>query len=233
MRNSTLWMLAASAAVAVACVAGGAAAQDAPAKPAAQAVTADTLNDVEVMRVVLMREGLAPGTPSNPHNEYNVAWTAASGVSSSEAFVVAGDGATFVLRTSDPVAPSAAEPKTGEATPEPSAWDQAEAELAGRPRMVRTRVTFDRYDAAKVEALRGRILEQLAKYGHKVRGLGPDGHLTVVVVGARRSANFVAVTPGSTSRPDESSRSRAMLRGRLCWLSARTTRRRAEPPRPS
>jgi hypothetical protein len=143
------------------------------------------------MRLVLVKEGMN----GLPRADDTVMWVSANVPNASEAYVVAGDGATFVLRTSDPVAPAKNAPKEGETATEPSAWDEAEAELAGRPRTVRVRLAADRYDAAKVDALRDRILAQLGKFGHKVRGLSATDHLTVVVVGAARAAYTVTAQP--------------------------------------
>lgn len=188
-RTSCVWVLAGLAAVGCAVAVRGAEAQDA--RAAAASVSADLRRDVEVMRRVLLREGLgagAPGTvafPSAGRTEYLGPWIAGGRAGAGEAFVVPGDGVTFLLRTSDPVAPQPAAAGAADAPNEPSAWDEAEAEVEGRTQRVRVRTTAspDRYDAQKVDALRARVLEQLARWGHRLRGLEPTDHLTVLVAG--------------------------------------------------
>lgn len=208
MQRSTVWLLSAAAAAAVAIAAAsvgsdGARAQEAPAEPPAQAsaaptaVSEETLRDVEVMRRVLVREALGGGSARQGH-EYAAAWLTYHGTSTSEAYVVAGDGATFLLRTSDPVSASRETAKDDARDAGPSAWDEAEAELAGRPRAVRVRQEPDTYDAAKVAALRERVLRQLAEFGHRIRGLAAGSRLTVVVIGGPRG-KYVAVTPRADS----------------------------------
>jgi hypothetical protein len=160
-----------------------------------RAVTEDLRKDVEVMRRVLVREGLAaPGTATsvNSVDGNRLLWVAldgtAPGRSSSEAYVVPGDGVTFVLRTSDPVAPGRGAAAASDLSKEPSAWDEAVAEVEGHTplRLFKHRgmVAGERYDEAKVEALRARLVEQLAKFGGRLRGLGSGDHLTVIVTGS-------------------------------------------------
>lgn len=190
MRSSTMWMLAGTAVFAVACVTGGAAAQEEAGAPAgaaaATAVTETTRRDVEVMRRVLVKEGLGTTPDSVRTDARDVSvqfWATVPRPSPSDAYVIAGDGVTFVLRTSDPVAPSRGAQKETAGTTDPSAWEQAEAEMEGRQRAQRVRSRADRYDAGKVDALRTRVLEQLARYGSRIRGLASTDHLTVVVEG--------------------------------------------------
>lgn len=189
MRLIPTLVLSAAALAGAACLVRSAGAQDRGGEPvAAAAPSADTLRDVEVMRRVLVREGLKSGAAGGGSYAY---WVGASALTSaggsSEAYLVAGDGATFLLRTSDPVAPGPASDRTAAETKQPSAWDEAEAEMEGRPRrtpVARVAGELPRYDAAKVEALRLRLLDQLATYGSRIRGLAPADRITVIVTGS-------------------------------------------------
>jgi hypothetical protein len=110
-----------------------------------------------------------------------------------EAYHLAGDGALVLLRTSDPVAPAPDADRAGEgADAKRSAWDEMQDEVDGRPTGVKF-VRDGRYDPRKVEALRTRLLDQLAQHGGRVRGLRDDEHVTVVVSGS----SPWALRPGS------------------------------------
>src|SRR5262245_21826412 len=110
MRTS-LVLLVAGAAMAGACVLGSVRAvraQVATSAPASS-VDAETLKDVEIMRRVLVCEGLgsrsfATSWVNNGGNDVTpLTYSYSYSPSYAEAFVVPGQGATFVLRTSDPV----------------------------------------------------------------------------------------------------------------------------------
>jgi hypothetical protein len=214
MRTS-LVLLIAGAAAAGACVVGSTQAiqaQDA-ASARASSVEADTLKDVEIMRRVLVREALGARGGLTTVLRYSdtltpsVGW--AGGTSYGEGFVVPGQGATFILRTSDPVtAPSVAdEPKA--ATPEPTAWDEESAALDGRPVRAARLVKGAGFEVAKVEALRNRVLDQLAKFGAKIRGLAPSDSLTVIVQGG---AGRVVAAPVTANGAQQADAQAALLR---------------------
>lgn len=180
--------------------AGGLPAAPAPLDGTAS-VAADTLKDMETMRRVLVREALGARPSDARIALYGTAGqTAYSGtVAPADAIFVPGHGATFILRTSDPVAPP---PGSGRsATPaQRSVWEE-EAAALDRPTTagvwashegralwndgvrVLTAGTFSTYDALKVGALRDRVLEQLATYGSRIRGLGATERVSVVVIG--------------------------------------------------
>lgn len=212
MRSSLVWLLVGASSVG-ACVVGNfggvpASAQEAPqARPSD--VSDETIKDVEVMRRVLVREGLATRSSANVVTADRIDFYVTNGwggVSASEAFVVPGQGATFVLRTSDSVAPPKGGDDAAAASPEkPSAWDEEAAALDGKPVTTRAARRANRYEAAKVDALRTRVLDVLAKYGQKVRGLAPNDRLTVIVVGSSGGGGTV-VEPQTVSSNDEQAR---------------------------
>lgn len=205
MRPSILLLAAGIVAVGVACASATLVAQEPPREVPVD--RADLDRDLEVMRRLLAREGLGAGVPVAVRAgevKYVYSWGAAD--RSADAFHVRGDGALFLLRTSDAVAPAPGEPRE-EAAPEkaPTAWDEITAELEGRPRpgdrgihdYVNRKLGARReYDAQKVEALRNRILEQLARFGDRIRGLGEGEHLTVVVSGGGSPVPDVAAVLG-------------------------------------
>jgi hypothetical protein len=189
MRGSLLWLVMGAASVG-ACVVGTlggspAAAQDAP-SGRASSVGEETGRDVEIMRRVLVREGLATraaGVYTGQGGEAVRLFTSMAG-GISEAFVVPGQGATFILRTSDCVAPSKGD-EVGSSTDKPTAWDEEAAAVDGRNAGLTTSTVRrgGHYDAAKVEALQARVLDVLARNGQKIHGLAGSDRLTVLVVG--------------------------------------------------
>ena len=204
MRTS-LVLLCAGAVVSGACVVGSVTAVRAQEAAASRAssVDGDTLKDAEIMRRVLVREALGSRGNLAPVVHYgdaggaSIGWS--YGTSYAECFIVPAQGATFLLRTSDPVsAPPGSEEPTA-ATPEPTAWDEEAAAVDGKPVRPKRFVKGAGFEAAKVEALRNRVLEQLAKYGAKIRGLAPSDSLTVIVqggVGRVVTAPIVTTTNG-------------------------------------
>lgn len=179
-----------------------AAAQDASGGPG-RAVSADTVKDAEVMRRVLVREALSPraaavNTAVADRAGVLGALTVASypSASVSEAFVVPGQGVTFVLRTSDAVSAAHAGEDAPEAGEKPTAWDEEAAALDGRTARAYVSRRAEKFEAAKVEALRARVLDQLAKYGAKIRGLGASDSLTVIVQGGGSRLAPQAVVSG-------------------------------------
>jgi len=202
MRSSVLVLAAGIVAVGVACASATLVAQEPPREVPAN--RADLDRDLEVMRRLLAREGLGAGTPvSLRSGETKYVYVSPAGDRAAEAFHVRGDGALFLLRTSDAVAPPPGSPREDAAPKsEPTAWDRIADEVEGRPggagvhdflrRGALPRLS-DRYDAAKVDALRDRILDQLGKYGDRIRGLDPGAHLTVVVTGGG-SQRFAAAS---------------------------------------
>jgi len=201
--RASLVLLVAGAAMAGACVVGSVRAVRAQEATAARAssVDADTLKDVEIMRRVLVREALSArgGSPVALQQHYAYVVSAGSGggwtygTSYAEAFAVPGQGVTFILRTSDPVtAPRRAEEPAAE-TPEPTAWDEEAAALDGKSVRRSRPVKGNAFEAAKVDALTNRVLEQLAKFGAKIRGVASTEALTVIVQGAA-SRDLVPVT---------------------------------------
>lgn len=201
MRTSFIWLVV-GAAMACACVVGSAGARFAAAQEASEAaapatVSAETLKDVEIMRRVLQREGLGASVATGvvygvrgTATDSNLWYPAASDVS--DAFVVPGQGVTFLLRTSDAVAPPKDVAGEGGEDHKPTAWDEEAAAVEGRPIAPPTRTIDRRYEAAKVEALQTRLLEQLRNYGSKIRGLAPSESLTVIVEGGS-GARFATV----------------------------------------
>ena len=216
MRPSLILLLG-GAAAAAACVGaslGGppASAQDAVA-PRAASLPDDKYRDVEIMRRVLVREGLfkrsgeASGAgqqaAQNDMTSLLVAstgrfWsTSQYGNYASEAFLVPGQGALFILRTSDPVAgPRAA----GAAAAPDKVWDEESAVLEGK---LAARVQArggQPFDSAKVDALKVRLLDALATYGFKIRGLAPTERLTVLVVGGGSGSDYEVSDRGMVLR---------------------------------
>src|SRR5262245_3558157 len=134
MRASFVLLLA-GAAAAGACVVGTSRAIQAQEASAARAssVEADTLKDVEIMRRVLVREAL--GTRSYVSSWVNnggtdvtpLTYSYSYAASCAEAFVVPGQGATFILRTSDPVTAPRGVDTPSESKPAPTAWDEEAA----------------------------------------------------------------------------------------------------------
>ena len=180
--RASLACLVVAAASAGACVVGTLAqAQDAQrAGPAV--VSEETAKDVEVMRRVLVREAIAGRV--NVSGEWNYEFLVSDrGASVSEAFVVAGQGGTIVLRTSDAVSAGRGADDAAPGADKPSAWDEEAAALEGKVSAAKPRRRANRYDAAKVDALKGRVLDALAKYGQKIRGLGASERIVVIVVG--------------------------------------------------
>jgi hypothetical protein len=221
MRTS-LVLLAAGAVATGACVVGSVAAVRAQEASAARATTvdADTLKDAEIMRRVLVREAL--GSRNNTgavvyQTDYahasNVAWN--YGTSYAECFVVPSQGATFILRTSDPVNAPRGGDEPSAAASEPTAWDEEAAALDGKPVRVKRSAKIAGFEAAKVEALKNRVLEQLAKFGAKIRGLAASDSLTVIVQGGVGRA-LVPVTSGGAPDTDTSA---AMLRTVMVYAS--------------
>src|SRR5262245_29286527 len=130
--RASLVLLVAGAAAAGACVVGSSRAIQAQEATAARAasVDADTVKDVEIMRRVLVREALGSRGPYSTWVTYGDGGGSAApgsysyGSSCAEAFVVPGQGATFILRTSDAVtAPRGTDEPAGTA-PAPTAWDE-------------------------------------------------------------------------------------------------------------
>lgn len=200
--RTALICLSLAALAAGACVLDRLGAANAVAQEAADArdVSAETVKDAEVMRRVLVREGLSTRTATAVVADRNVMignlmaanWQSAS---VSEAFVVPGQGVTFILRTSDAVSSA----HSGEDAPEPgdkpTAWDEEAAALEGRAARQYVSRKAEKFEAAKVEALKTRVLDQLAKYGSKIRGLGASDSLTVIVQGGSRAAPQVVSNP--------------------------------------
>ncbi len=178
---------------------------DSPAAAAAldgsRTVSSDTRKDVEIMRRVLVREALGARTidERNALQGVSVQSVYSGSAGATEAIIVPGHGVTFVLRTSDPVAPPPGPGRT--ATPaQRSVWEE-EAAALDRPTTagvwtshegralwndgvrVLSAGTFATYDSLKVGALRDRVLEQLATYGSRIRGLGATERVSVVVIG--------------------------------------------------
>ena len=214
MRGSLLLVAAGVIAVGVACAAvtrfDDARAQEPPRTESASVDRATLDRDLEIMRRLLAREGLGVSdarlTTTGESQAFKVFLTNTD--SAVEAFHVAGDGALFLVRTSDAVAAPPGE-VIDDTAPKPArtAWDEIADEVEGRPRVPAAGNRKRRdpsYDAQKVEALRARILEQLAKNGDRIRGLGAEDCLTVVVTGgaqlqygAVHSPVVIAQTPGS------------------------------------
>jgi hypothetical protein len=208
--RTALLCLSLAALAAGACVldrlgAANAIAQEAPGDRA-RVVSAETVKDAEVMRRVLVREGLSTRTTAAFVANRNALMgdlMAAShpSASVSEAFVVPGQGVTFILRTSDAVSSANAAEETPEPNEKPTAWDEEAAALEGRAARQYVSRKVEKYEAAKVEALRTRVLDQLAKYGSKIRGLGASESLTVIVQGggSRLSPQVVSNSEGALS----------------------------------
>ena len=221
MRTS-LVLLVVGAAAAGACVVGSSRAIQAQEAASARAssVDADTLKDVEIMRRVLVREALGARSGPTVALRYGEALSTslgwAGGTSYGEGFVVPGQGATFILRTSDAVTAARGADTPADSAPAPTAWDEESAALDGK--IVRAaRAQFaTTFDAAKVEALRGRVLDQLAKFGAKIRGLAATDSLTVIVQGGVGRA-LVPVTSSSATDNDAAT---ALLRTTMVYASS-------------
>jgi hypothetical protein len=210
MRTS-LVLLCAGAVASGACVVGSVTAVRAQEAAATRAssVDEDTLKDAEIMRRVLVREALGSRNALSPVLHYgesgstNLGWSYGASAAYAECFIVPAQGATFILRTSDPVTGPRGTEEPAAATPEPTAWDEEAAAIDGKPVRPKRSAKGAGFEAAKVEALRNRVIEQLAKYGAKIRGLAPSDSLTVIVQGgAGRLTAPVAVT--SNGAPDVS-----------------------------
>lgn len=206
--RASLVLLIAGAAASGACVVGSVTAVRAQEAAAARgsSVGADTLKDAEIMRRVLVREALGTRGTLGTLVRYETAATASVGWSYggtyAECFVVPGQGATFILRTSDPVtAPSAAD-ESADKAPEPTAWDEEAAAVDGKTVRAKATAKGAGFEAAKVEALTSRVIEQLAKFGAKIRGLGTSDAITVIVQGgASRTLAVVPTTPDANTSP--------------------------------
>lgn len=216
MRTS-LVLLVAGAAIAGACVVGSSRAIQAQEAAAARAssVEADALKDVEIMRRVLVREALGAGGAPRAYVHYgdtlttSVGW--AGGSSYGEGFIVPGQGATFILRTSDPVTAPRRTDAPADTAPAPTAWDEEAAALDGKVvRPVRAQLVTA-FDNAKVDALRGRVLDQLAKFGAKIRGLAASESLTVIVQGGLGRT----MVPVRTETADSTADGRVLALGAL------------------
>ncbi len=176
---------------------------------------ARAVRDVEVMRRILAKEALGATSRTDPMA--TVAWharyaldraTQFGGSGSSEAFFVEGQGAIFILRTSDPVTPPTGDPT---ATPEekPTLWDSTLADVEGHPRRYQKADQNEQFDREKVRSLEDRILTQFARFGARMSGLRAQDSITVVVVGRGGGRSAVAYLnafygPGDESEPDES-----------------------------
>lgn len=197
--RASLVLLLAGAVASGACVVGSAAAVRAQEATAARSasVSADTLKDAEIMRRVLVREALgAPGNLAavvrySDTGTSSVGWS--NGNSYAECFVVPGQGATFILRTSDPVTAPRSADETADKAPEPTAWDEEAAAVDGKVVRPGRVVKFAGFEAAKVDALTSRVLEQLSKFGAKIRGLATADSLTVIVQGG--AGRVITATP--------------------------------------
>jgi hypothetical protein len=199
--RASLVLLVVGAAMAGACVVGSVRAVRAQEATAARAssVDADTLKDVEIMRRVLVREALGarggfPVALQVVSAGSGGGWT--YGTSYAEAFAVPGQGVTFILRTSDPVTAPRGADEPAAATPEPTAWDEEAAALDGKSVRRSRPVKGNGFEAAKVDALTSRVLEQLAKFGAKIRGVAPSDALTVIVQGGAGHAFVPVAAPG-------------------------------------
>ncbi len=151
--------------------------------------------DLEVMRRILLQEAFGVGSKRSGAGSFTmVGHVYGANPQSGEAFHIAGAGATFVLRTSDAVAPGPEKTDTGEKPKETTLWDRVLADVEGRPPAASAAQSKDLYDAGKVEALEDEILEQLGRFGGRIAGLAANEHITVIVVGgANRST--AAITP--------------------------------------
>ena len=227
MRTS-LVLLVVGAAGAGACVVGSSRAIQAQEAASARAssVDADTLKDVEIMRRVLVREALgARGNVATvlQYGDNNVptavGWN--YGTSCGEGFVVPGQGATYILRTSDPVTSPRGTDEPSETATEPTAWDEEAAALDGKVVRPPRRAKTTGFEAAKVDALRNRVLDQLAKYGAKIRGLAATESLTVIVQGGVGRT----LVPVTTSGAQNSDAALATLRLGLYAASGATDAR--------
>jgi hypothetical protein len=203
--RASLVCLVLAAASAAACVVGSLGAQ---AQEPRSAATEDTVKDVEVMRRVLVREGIGSRTSAalasvggQNLDVYVAGWGGLGGAS--EAFVVRGQGATFVLRTSDAVSPGKGGEEPSGGAGAPSAWDEECAAVEGKTVSPTARRRASRYDAQKVDALKTRLLDALSKYGQKVRGLASSDRLTVIVVGGA-GASIVEPTTVATTEDGKS-----------------------------
>src|SRR6185295_4988144 len=131
-----------AAAAAAACVAVSlgdrASAQDAKEDsklPRPAAVAEETIKGVEAMRLLLIRQGISarnadsdPDSKSVWSNGYERTLMVAAAGISSEAFVVPGQGATFIFRIADCVAPPHGAEEAAAGGGKSSAWDEALAE---------------------------------------------------------------------------------------------------------
>jgi hypothetical protein len=132
--------------------------------------------DLEVMRRILEREAF------NRTGDYAALETLLNSVGSAgrgEGLYIPGDGALFLFRVGLPLVDDAPAPPDGKGDAEPTLWDRVQAEVEGKT--IPEKGAKRAFDPERVEALKSKLLETLAKYGGNVRQVSDEEHLTVVV----------------------------------------------------
>ncbi|HKB16704.1 MAG TPA: hypothetical protein VKF62_11610 [Planctomycetota bacterium] len=152
--------------------------------------------DLEVMRRILEREAFGRT------GDYAALENLLSGVGSAgrgEGLYIPGDGALFLFRVGLPLVDDSPAATDGKGDAEPTLWDRVQAEVEGKS--IPEKGAKKAFDPERVEALKSKILETLAKYGGNVRQVSDEEHLTVVV----RSHGGPAVYSYSQKDPDDAS----------------------------
>ncbi len=132
--------------------------------------------DLEVMRRILEREAFGRT------GDYAALENLLSGIGSAgrgEGLYIPGDGALFLFRVGLPLVDDAPAPPDGKGDAEPTLWDRVQAEVEGKS--IPEKGAKKAFDPERVEALKSKLLETLAKYGGNVRQVSDEEHLTVVV----------------------------------------------------
>ncbi len=132
--------------------------------------------DLEVMRRILEREAFSRS------GDYVALESLLHGIGSAgrgEAFYIPDDGALFLFRVGHPLVDDAPAPPNGKGDAEPTLWDRVQAEVDGKA--IPEKGAKKAFDPERVEALKSKLLETLAKYGGNVGKISDEEHLTVVV----------------------------------------------------
>ncbi|HET6202390.1 MAG TPA: hypothetical protein VFI25_06275 [Planctomycetota bacterium] len=163
--------------------------------------------DLEVLKRILEREGLGrtgdhDGLTAILERDKWGGWGRGG-----EALYVPGDGALFLFRVGEPLAPDEEKPSTdGRGDAEPTLWERVRAEVDGKP--LPEKGAKKPFDAERVEALKTKVLEALAKYGANVGQLRDDENLTVVLRGpsVREGGGLFGAVRSSSGDPVQDAR---------------------------
>lgn len=139
--------------------------------------------DVETMRRLLDKTIAPPARKSGStiplFSAHDSAWIGGG----SEAYYARGGGFVYTGSVSVPLFPADTSKQQADsnARKEPSAWDEARAEVEGRPSPRRVREV--QFDTKEVDAMKEAVIRAMGSYAGNIRGLGDDEWVTVILRG--------------------------------------------------